>query len=77
MWPTETPTEIGYYFFYGFLYGKFFKEKPKLEIVEVCEAGSGETAHKMYIVNGGFAHKSEMLGYWQKIKTPTLPEFKL
>lgn len=78
-WTTEIPTEDGLYYFYGELYfgsmGLHSKEEYQLKLeLNIVEIGNNG---KIMIADGGFVYKSGIVGYWQKIPTPELPEFKL
>ena len=70
MWTKEWPTEIGFYWFYGFLWSRREDDKPRLDSVEVKPIGNGI----MYVAGGSFIYKTEeCIGFWHKADLPELP----
>lgn len=70
MWTTEWPTESGFYWFYGFLWGYRNGDKPRLVSVEVSPISNGI----MYVTKGSFIYKREgHIGLWHVADLPKLP----
>ena len=72
MWTKEWPTEAGFYWFYGFLWYRYYRDgdKPELVSVEGILASNGI----MYVAKGAFIYKSEKhIGFWHKADLPELP----
>lgn len=62
-WLTEFPQSEGWYWFYGYRYGKYWGtgenrtlNKPELMLVEVNKCANGF----MYVANGAFMYNSEV-----------------
>ncbi len=74
-WTTEFPQEAGWYWFYGYRYGKksIAFIKPELILVEVRKCVNGF----MYVGNGVFIYKKEVEEpHFQKVILPKLPLIK-
>ena len=72
MWTKEWPTEAGFYWFYGFLWYRYYRDgdKPELVSVEVIPVSNGI----MYVAHGSFIYESEKhMGFWRKADLPELP----
>jgi hypothetical protein len=62
-WSTEFPTEPGWYWFYGYRFGKVVcgrKVEPELCSVKALLAGSGGSEHIMHHADGHFMYESEV-----------------
>ncbi len=81
-WTRDWPTEPGWYWFYGWAYGRITRangnpEAPRLEAAQVHQAGSGSGQHLMHIRTGQFMYKSEgAIGLWLPMDVPELPELE-
>ena len=76
-WTTEFPTEEGYYWFYGYRFGKDRgfgkKNKPELMFTEVREVANG----MMYVANGNFMFPNEVEEpHFQKVELPEFPKME-
>lgn len=73
-WTKDWPNEVGYFWFYGYRYGKIScgrKCKPELMLVEVWR-GSNSLIH---VANGQFMFESEVEeALFQKAVLPELPK---
>ncbi len=68
-WTEEFPTESGFYWFYGYLYGH--KCDPEFTLIEVMKAYNGNIA---YIAHDKIVYKKDVvLPHFQKIELPILP----
>ena len=76
-WTQNWPNKVGFYWFYGYRYGKGsgnFKCKKELHLVEVSKCSNG----LMYIASGQFLFKSEPEdAVFQKTILPELPKEEL
>jgi len=72
-WTKDWPNEKGYFWFYGYRYGKETlgdKNKPELLLVKVRKCSNS----LVYITNGHFMYKSETeKARFQKAILPKLP----
>ena len=77
-WTTEWPTAPGWYWFYGWAYGKIVvgePEPPRLEAAQVHMAGPFSKRFLMTIRSGAFMYKSEgAIGMWCPMMMPELPD---
>jgi len=72
MWTKEWPTESGFYWFYGFLWYRYYRDgdKPELASIEVIPTSNGI----MCVAKGAFIHEGEKhMGFWCKADLPELP----
>ena len=72
MWQEEWPTEIGWYWFFGWQFKRWEREnlKPELLPVRVFKTANG-IAH---VCNGAFMFTSEAgRGLWAQAEIPPLP----
>ena len=72
MWTKEWPTESGFYWFYGLLWYRYYRDgdKPELVSVEVIPVINGI----MYGAKGTFIYEGEKhVGFWCKADLPKLP----
>ncbi len=68
-WTEEFPTEPGFYWFYGYLYGHKFG--PEFALIEVLKASNNNMA---YIAHGKIVYKKDVvLPHFQKADLPELP----
>ena len=74
-WKKGFPTKEGFYWFYGYRWGKISmgeNQKPKYYFVDVGKTSNGF----MYIADGNFMFESETEeAYFQKIIFPSPPKF--
>lgn len=67
-WPTEWPTEPGWYWFYG--RRSAFTEQSELFPTRVFKASNSV----VYVASGGFIYQEEgATGIWQLMTLPELP----
>lgn len=67
MWRRGFPVEAGYFWFYGYIFGKPTSfEKPRLEQLQVRKISNGFA----YIACNSFINPTEMLGFWQPNLAP-------
>lgn len=75
-WSTKFPTEEGFYWFYGYRYGKVscgFKEEPELMSLKVMKCANGF----LYASNGQMMYESEVEEpHFIKAELPELPDLK-
>lgn len=75
-WKKEFPEEAGWYWFYGYQYGRYrgpTPEKPRLMLIEVRKVINGF----MYVGNGAFMYKKEVEEpHFQKVILPELPRLE-
>lgn len=71
-WTTDKPTQPGYYWFYGWLWGKdrLHNEPPRFEQVIVKQVANG----MVYIGCGTFVAKRDCVGVWQSMPVPAIPD---
>jgi hypothetical protein len=72
-WTTDFPTKPGWYWFYGYRYGRIscgYEETPRLMTVMVSKSGSNDL---MYVANGNFMYESEVEdAHFKKLDAPAL-----
>lgn len=68
-WQDDFPKEPGYWWFYGWPFGKRQQPDPELCFVEVRKIVNGF----MHTTKGFFLYESEAKGKWQKAILPELP----
>lgn len=75
-WITKYPTKPGYYWFYGYRYGKFFgkkKNKPELMFIEVSKIING----LLVVANGQVMYESEIEeAHFMVAKLPEFPKLE-
>jgi len=75
-WSKEFPQEEGYFWFYGYRYGKFgfgMKNKPELMFIEVSKTQNGFA----YIGEGQFIYEQAVEEpHFLKAKLPDLPKLE-
>jgi hypothetical protein len=71
-WQDKFPQEVGYWWFYGWLFKR--EDKPELHLVEVRITGNGVY---VYITEGSFIYERQSGGgKWLKATLPELPELE-
>lgn len=66
-WTRGFPTEEGYYWFYGYIFGPPGKfEKPRLEQLQVRKVSNGLA----YFMQASFLDPVDMLGFYQPMVVP-------
>lgn len=71
-WSSSWPKKEGYYWFYGFPYGKSTDKKPELSVVQVWNCGDGSLA---YVRNANFWYRAEGgVGKFLPMSVPELPK---
>jgi hypothetical protein len=77
-WSKELPTEPGFYWFFGWIYGKRetrIQKKPMHTLVELRRVGPDDKPYIVYIANGGFVdYPKEAIGYFVPAPIPDLPQ---
>jgi len=75
-WSTKYPKKEGFYWFYGYRFGKVScgkPETPELYCVKVRKISNGF----LYVINGTVLDKSEVEEpHFLKLETPELPKLK-
>mgnify|MGYP001590491584 CR=1 FL=1 len=66
MWTDEWPTEPGYYWFYGWKYGKTFAAIDKPIVVTFRNTSNGFRCDDSSM-------EDEAVGMWQRIAPPAVP----
>lgn len=81
-WQDEWPEEEGWWWFFGYSFGrsKLFPEEPELHLVEISRVGSSKPNQKyafMYITKGHYLEKGEgAVGKWLKANLPKPPKWR-
>lgn len=75
-WQDEWPKEKGFFWFYGWRFGKegvgSKERKPELCMVEVC--GTAVKGQFVYVTHGHFLFEEEAEGKWLQAVVPDLPD---
>lgn len=78
-WTRNSPTEDGFYWFWGYIFGLAFSDKKaRLEVVEAHRVDNGVQPPFMVLsAHNAFINPKEAIGLWQRIPDPELPTDQL
>jgi len=66
-WQRGFPIEPGYYWFYGYIFGRpMLDEHPRLEQFQVRKISNGLA----YFMQAAFLNERDMIGFWMKNLEP-------
>lgn len=72
IWVIEWPRTEGWFWFYGYEFGKSEDSKPKLVPIEV--RGPMGCGSFMYSASSHFLYEHQAVGIWTPMVVPTLPK---
>lgn len=64
-WTDKFPDDPGWYWFYGFPWGKGKRSEPRLYMMKVNTVYGA--------VDNAFVYRQEAVGHWMKAEPPSLP----
>ena len=72
-WDTEFPTKEGWYWFYGYPWGKGKDDKPRLDMIKIVMGGQD---HLFGTLSNSFVYKQQCKGMFYEVNPPELPELE-